>query len=96
MWYLYNENYIIISKSRTEPEETNKVYYDEELDLDMYKVTVGSIQDVDGRPTITYITKKLKSNYELAQQIKEKNSLLVSQQEQLASIQNAIDFILMA
>lgn len=96
MWYLYDENYIVISKSETEPVESNKVYYDEELDLDMYKVTVGSIQDVDGRPTITYIAKKLKSNYELAQQIKEQNSLLVLQQEQLASIQDAIDFILMA
>lgn len=96
MWYLYNENYVITSKSETEPEESNKVYYDEELDLDTYKVTVGSIQDVDGRSTITYIAKKLKSNYELAQQIKEQNSLLVSQQEQLASIQDAIDFILMA
>lgn len=96
MWYLYNENYIITSKSETEPEESNKVFYDDDLELGLFKVTVGNIQEVNGIPTITYITKKLKSNFELAEQIKEQNALLVSQQEQLASIQEAIDFILMA
>ncbi|HAB59358.1 MAG TPA: hypothetical protein DCE48_01355 [Lachnospiraceae bacterium] len=97
MWYIYDENTSqVVSKSDYEVSGVPCAYMDEDIDLTIYTVTVGNVQEVNGINTITFVTKKLKSNFELTEQIKVQNSLLVSQQEQLASIQEAIDFILMA
>lgn len=71
MWYLYDDNYFLISKSHTEPEESNKVFYNDDLELDLFTVVVGNIQEIDGVPTITYLSRKIKSNYKLAMKVKE-------------------------
>lgn len=94
MWYLYDENYVVLYKSKTEPEQSNKVFYDEDIDLDLFKITIGSIQDINGVPTITYITKKIKSDFELLARIKEQNVVVTAQQDKINELSSTVDFLM--
>lgn len=72
MWYIYDKDSCnVISTSETEVPDVLCAYMGEDIDLNIYNVIVGNVQEMNGVKTVTFVTKKLKSNYELASKIKE-------------------------
>lgn len=67
MYYRYDENYVLIEKSSEPLEGDNTATYWEDIDLDLFKVTIGAI--VDG--VIVKVTKKVNNAEALSRRLKE-------------------------
>lgn len=84
MYYIYNDKSEIISKSFTQPAEGIWCKSDENFDLDLDTVTIGSI---DANKNITFRTVKAKPAEQLAASLAQVKAQVTYMQAAMAVIQ---------